>query len=163
MAEEGIIGVVDVRVRKYQKNDLVYIETLFYQTVHVVNAKDYTPAQLSVWATGKIDSQRWHETFSQHTTLVAMINEELVGFGDCDSSGYIDFLYVHKDYQRQGIATALLQKLEQQVASPTFETYASITARPFFEKQGYQVLRENQVERQGVSLRNYLMKKTVTI
>ena len=39
-------------------------------------------------------------------------------------------------------------------------THASITARPFFEKRGYQVLRAQQVERRGILLTNYIMEKT---
>ena len=38
-------------------------------------------------------------------------------------------------------------------------TYASITAKPFFEKRGYKVVKERQVERQGIFLTNYVMIK----
>ena len=35
----------------------------------------------------------------------------------------------------------------------------SITARPFFERRGYRVVREQQVERQGIMLTNFVMIK----
>ena len=38
-------------------------------------------------------------------------------------------------------------------------THASITARPFFEKRGYRVVKEQQVERNGVFLTNFVMVK----
>lgn len=38
-------------------------------------------------------------------------------------------------------------------------THASITARPFFEKRGYRVVKEQQVNRQGILLINYVMEK----
>ena len=44
--------------------------------------------------------------------------------------------------------------------APKITVHASITARTFFEKRGYRVLREQQVERQGVLLTNYEMEKT---
>lgn len=37
-------------------------------------------------------------------------------------------------------------------------THASITTKPFFEKRGYRVIREQQVERQGIFLTNFVMK-----
>ena len=37
--------------------------------------------------------------------------------------------------------------------------HASITARPFFEKRGYRVIKEQKVERQGVLLTNFVMEK----
>ena len=38
-------------------------------------------------------------------------------------------------------------------------THASITAKPFFEKRGYKVVKEQKIERQGIFLTNFLMKK----
>ena len=39
------------------------------------------------------------------------------------------------------------------------KTYASITAKPFFESRGYAVVKEQEVERSGVKLKNYEMLK----
>ena len=40
-------------------------------------------------------------------------------------------------------------------------THASVTARPFFERREYAVRKEQQVERKGVLLTNYIMDKTL--
>ena len=88
---------------------------------------------------------------------------EIVGFADLDGR-YLDRLYVHKEHQRQGVATALAQALEGQAAAQgqvRMTTHASITARPFFEKRGYRVVKEQQVERKGVLLTNFVMEKTL--
>jgi len=90
--------------------------------------------------------------------LVAIDNEVIIGFGDIDKAGYLDRLFVHSDYQRKGIATAICNQLEQAVQG-SIVTHASITARPFFEKRGYRVIKEQQVERQGIFLTNFIMKK----
>lgn len=65
---------------------------------------------------------------------------------------------MHKDYQSQGIATALCDALEAAVPG-NITTHASITAKPFFEKRGYQVRREQTVFRFGVGLTNFVMEK----
>ena len=67
-------------------------------------------------------------------------------------------LYVHKDYQNNQIATKLCDQLEKFVTSK-ITTYASISAKGFFEKRGYRVIRENEVIRKGITLTNYLMEK----
>ena len=77
-----------------------------------------------------------------------------------DASGYLDRLYIHADYQGQGIATAICDRLESAITAERFCTQASITARPFFEKRAYCVRQSQQVERRGVLLKNYLMEKT---
>ncbi len=147
-------------IREYTSSDCKQLAELFYQTVHVVNAKDYTNKQLDVWATGYVDLKEWNKLFLEHNTLVAIKNSIIVGFGDIDKSGYLDRLYVHKDYQGQGIATAICNKLEQSVKAYKIVTHASITAKPFFERRGYRVIKEQQVIREGIALTNYVMEKS---
>ena len=145
-------------IRKYYLSDCKEIIELFYNTVHIVNAKDYTKEQLDVWATGKVELEKWDKSFQEHFTVVAVDNEIIVGFGDIDKTGYLDCLYVHHNYQKKGVATAICNHLEKAVQS-NITTYASITAKPFFEKRGYEVIKEQQVERQGIFLTNFYMKK----
>ena len=127
-------------------------------TVHTVNAKDYTKEQLDVWATGQVDLQKWNQSLQEHFSMVAVDDGVIVGFGDIDETGYLDRLYVHTDYQGKGIATAICNRLEWAVRKDIV-THASITARPFFEKRGYKVVKEQQVERQGIFLTNFVMIK----
>ena len=146
-------------IRKYKSSDCNEIVQLFYNTVHKINAKDYTKEQLNAWATGKIDLEKWDKSFLEHYSFVAVENEIIVGFGDIDEHGYLDRLYVHKDYQRQGIATDLCDKLENIIKTDCITTHASITAKPFFEHRGYNVIKRQTVERNGVFLTNFIMKK----
>ena len=147
-------------LRDYTKTDCAELAELFYDTVHTVNAKDYTQEQLDAWATGKVNLEAWNESFQAHHTVVAEMDGKIVGFGDMDETGYLDRLYVHRDYQRRGVAAAICDALEQRTKAAEFTTHASITARPFFEKRGYTVAREQQVERRGVWLTNFVMKKS---
>ena len=149
-----------MKIRRYEPEDLGQITALFYDTVHAVNAADYAPEQLDAWADGAPDLDRWNGSLLAHHSLVAVEGRDLiVGFGDIDGTGYLDRLYVHKDRQGLGIATALCDRLERAVDAPVLTTHASLTARPFFERRGYRVLREQQVERHGVRMTNFVMEK----
>lgn len=154
-----------IYLREYQENDLPSLSKLFYDTVHTVNKKDYTKLELDAWATGKIDSFSWNKSFLEHNTFIAEIDKVIVGFGDMDDNGYLDRLYVHKDYQNIGVASALLKKLECEAISKGitfFTTNASITAKPFFERHGYITIHDNKVIRNSVTLINYTMEKHIT-
>lgn len=144
-------------IREYISSDCERLAELFFQTVHTVNAKDYIKEQLNVWATGNVDLSVWNNSFLEHYTLVALENNVIVGFGDIDNTGYLDRLFVHKDYQSQGIATALCDRLEAGFDRVT--THASITAKQFFMNRGYRLIKEQQVVRNGISLANYVMEK----
>lgn len=145
-------------IREYRPLDCEILAELFYNTVHTVNVKDYTKEQLGVWATGTIDLEKWNQSFMEHYTLVAVDDEVIIGFGDIDKTGYLDRLFVHSDYQGKGVATAICEQLEQAVQG-SIVTHASITARPFFLNRGYKVVKEQQVERQGIFLTNFVMEK----
>lgn len=146
-------------IREYLLSDCKCLTELFYQTVHSVNGKDYTNEQLNAWATGNVDMEKWHQSLSRNFSLVAIKDGIIVGFGDIDRSGYLDRLYVHRDYQGQGIATAICDKLEAAFPVEKISTHASITAKPFFLRRGYKVIKEQQVIRLNISLTNYIMEK----
>ena len=148
-----------MQLRKYTPSDCAQLAELFYQTVHSVNAKDYTKEQLDAWATGEVDLQAWDASFRAHRTIVATESGKIVGFGDMDETGYLDRLYVHKDYQGQGVASAICDELERFAAGKTITTHASITAKPFFLHRGYRVVRKQEVIRRGVALTNLVMEK----
>lgn len=148
-----------MELRRYKSEDCKALTELFYNTVHTVNARDYTEQQLDVWATGRVDLQKWDASLSAHVTLVAVEQGTIVGFGDMDDTGYLDRLYVHRDHQGRGVATAICDDLEGTVPAEKYVTHASITARPFFEARGYRVVKEQQVDRQGILLTNFVMEK----
>ena len=151
-----------MQLREYITSDCEQLAKLFFQTVHSVNAKDYTKEQLDVWATGKVNLKDWDKSFKEHYTIVAIKNNEIVGFGDIDESGYLDRLFVHREHQREGIASAICDELEQSVSVRTIITHSSITARPFFEHRGYHIIQEQTVIRDGIALTNFIMEKLVS-
>ena len=158
---DNYLNALAVTLRPYRPEDCPALAHLFYETVHTVCAADYTPAQLEAWAPGSgPDLAAWDASFQAHTTLVAEIGGRLAGFGDLDpAAGYLDRLYVRREFQRRGVASALCDALEQASRARPLTTHASRTARPFFEKRGYRVLRPQQVERRGQQLENFVMEK----
>lgn len=152
-----------IRLRAYNEKDLDAVLTLFYETVHTVNACDYTPAQCDAWAPKLANREAWRERLNGLLAFVAVTETgALAGFGTLDpSSGLLDHLYVHKDRQHQGIATALCEALEDAVTTSVITTYASLTAEPFFAARGYYVVEWQQVVRNGVVLANAHMEKRV--
>ena len=71
-----------MEIRSYRQEDIKVIAELFYNTVHSVNAADYTEEQLDAWADGNINLEAWDRSFREHMTLVAvMASDEEEGNG----------------------------------------------------------------------------------
>lgn len=145
-------------LRRYKNEDLPELITLFKETVRSVNAKDYSLEEIKAWTYSRTDFSEWDQSLSEHYSFVAEENGVIVGFGDITLEGYLDRLFVHKDFQNKGVGTALCNLLEKQVNGPIL-THASITAKNFFEKRGYKIIKEQKVVRNGVYLKNYVMQK----
>ena len=109
-----------------------------------------------------MDLAAWDASFRAHKTVIAEQNGEIIGFGDLDvKAGYLDRLYVRKDHQNEGVAAAICNALESAAETKTVTTHASLTAKGFFKKRGYAAIKEQQVERYGVRLTNFVMIKTI--
>jgi len=152
-----------MQLRRYRKTDALLLYQLFYHTVHTVNRQDYTPAQVQAWADGKVDLAAWNQSLLEHTTWVALKGNRIVGFEDISSSGYLDRLFVHQDFQRQGIASALCRRLEATPGLNKITVHASLTAQPFFEKRHYQIIEHCYAQRQGILLSYARMEKSLLL
>lgn len=154
-----------ITLRKLKEADLIECISLFQNTIHNINARDYSAAQLEAWApkTTLEVTERW-KTLLKNVAYVAEYNQDIVGFGDLTHEGYLDRLFVHHEYQGHGIAAAIVKKLEAcayEMNIQEIAVEASITAKPFFERYGFTTVKEQQVEIRGVELTNFLMGKSL--
>lgn len=153
-----------ITLRPFVAGDIDAVVQLFRDTIHSVNAKDYTAAQLNAWAPEKIDKELWKNKLLEHYTVIAEYDGIVCGFGDLHNKGYFDHLFVHKDYQGRGVATKILKDIEAHAVLtgvPTITVTVSITAETFFLKQGYIEIAQKEVEYNGQTFVNHLMKKEI--
>ncbi|MEH2280970.1 MAG: GNAT family N-acetyltransferase [Nostoc sp.] len=151
-----------MRLRIYEIADTEEIMKLFYDTIHEVNIHDYTEEQVAAWAPGNMDIEVWIKSLGSKFTYVAEEQSKIIGFGELEANGHIDRFYCHKDFQRKGVGKKILEQIELKATSCGVKklfTEASITAKPFFESQGFFVIKKQEVERRGQKLINFVMEK----
>lgn len=151
-----------IKIRPFKRSDIVEIIKLFRETVHTINSRYYSQEQVAAWAPEIIDEEQWLNKLQNNITYVAEIDGTIVGFADMSHDGYLDHVYVHKNYQAQGVALRLLQRIEQTARErglTTITTHASINAKKLAERMGFVMIKEQIVVRKGVSLTNYVMEK----
>src|SRR5207237_10462545 len=108
-----------------------------------LNSRDYSPPQVATWASDDIDMVAWFGRFAGRFVPVAEEAGRPVGFAELEPNGHVDRVYVSADHQRRGIGRQLLAALvaeARRVGLTRLFVEASITARPFFEAQGFVVL-----------------------
>ncbi len=153
-----------MKIRNYQIGDTQQIVQLFYDTVHQVNIRDYTKTQVDAWASADIDIETWIKSLSSKFTFVAEDGDIIAGFGELEINGHIDRFYCHKDFQRKGIGTQILEHIESKAKDLGINkifTESSITAKPFFESHKFIVIKKQGVERRGEKFINFAMEKNI--
>jgi len=159
-------------IRKAELDDINTIGFLAYQ-IWPVTYKDilnldqlqymlnliYSPASL-----------RKQMTVSQHQFLLAELDEEPVGFAsysriDEPSTYKLQKLYVRTDIQGKGLGKALLEYVEETVKEAGGKKmHLNVNrfnkARSFYEKMGYMVIKEEDVDiGNGYLMNDFVMEK----
>jgi putative acetyltransferase len=155
---------MDIKLHQGNLNDLKCVKKLFFDTITFICQKDYNIDQIKAWRSAVENIDRWESLIKNQYFIVAKYNEQIVGFASLDNGNYIDVLFVHKDFQRKGIAQKLYNELEQQAVlnnNLKITSDVSKTAKKFFERNGFfEVAVQIQV-RKNVEIINFKMKKEI--
>lgn len=143
-----------MNIRAWQPVELPQLVQIFLRAVRETAIQHYSDAQIAAW--GQVDEAQWRQRLNTSLVLVAEDEGEVCGFITAVGH-HIDLLFVSPDAQRRGVAGALLRELLAQMLPGKVTVEASITAKPFFERQGFVVVREQSVEVRGERFINYLM------
>ncbi|MBI2731533.1 MAG: GNAT family N-acetyltransferase [Sphingobacteriales bacterium] len=147
-------------IRKATEQDIPAITQLFTETIEAVNSRDYNAEQVKVWSEGHTYTERWIKSLSAQYFIVAVNDEIITGMGSITPEGYLDLLYVHKDYQGRGVASALVDELLARASLNNLSIVTSgvsITAKPFFEKKGFTIVTTQRKMVGDIEILNYKM------
>ncbi|WP_255631358.1 GNAT family N-acetyltransferase [Caballeronia sp. dw_19] len=97
-------------IRRYEAADLDAVISVFLRSVRGVASRDYDAGQIAAWA--QVDRDVWSRRRLDRPTWVGLIDGVIAGFIDLESSGHIDMLFVDPASQRRGVASALLDAVE---------------------------------------------------
>lgn len=153
-----------IRVRLFQAEDALPIAQLFHDTVREINSQDYSQEQVEAWAPDNLFFRNWQDICANCLTYIAEEEGQILGFGELEAVGKIGCFYCHKDQQGRGVGRLLYHAIEAQakrLGLTSLTVASSITAKPFFEKMGFEVIRQQQVHCRGQLFTNYLMQKSL--
>lgn len=154
--------MMEITIREFDEKDAAATARLFFESVRRGAATQYSEAQRQAWAPDLPDPGEWRERLGGLRTWIAEVEGKMAGFMSVTPTGHLDLAFVHPDWIGTGVARALYGPVEQyarQSGLSRLTSDASLLARPFFERQGWQVLREQQPVRNGVVLTNFRMEK----
>lgn len=159
--------VTNLGIRRLAAQDIPEMRKLFRATVLTVNSKDYTKEEVEDWASCGDSIKHWKELLAKNNYIGALDGQgRIVGLSSMNANGYLHSMFVHKDWQGKGVATLLLSEVEKiahEYGVSKITAEVSITARSFFDKRGYTVVREQKARAKKLYLTNYVMEKALNV
>lgn len=149
-----------ITIRKFKLSDAVSLARLHRGTIRSVNSKDYSPPEIAAWS-GRTSAKRFRNLGKLNDRFVALEKRKIVGFGDYKDAEVMG-LYIHKKHTGKGIGTKLLKKIEREVyarGKRTLKCISTVTARSFYEKNGFRLVKKAIHKIQDQKLRVFEMKK----
>ena len=152
-------------MRAYTTGDAHATSLIFLRAVLETATAHYSAAQVQAWADeyGTLDS--WDAARSAAHTLLGIVDGRVAGFTDVDDHGYIDMLFVDPDLGRRGVASTLLASvaaLAERRGLRLLTTFASLTSRPVFERQGFEVTGERYFGEGDRAVKTYAMRRVLS-
>jgi putative acetyltransferase len=150
-----------IALRPFLPADAERCAAIFRASIEGLAIEDYSAEQCAAWA-ARADDPEFPKRLAGGLTLMALVDGEPAGFVSLEGAETIDMLYVDPDFARRGVATALLDALVRLAAARGAKTLASEvsdTARPLFERLGFQAQRRNLIQLDDEWLANTSMIK----
>ena len=148
-------------IRRYREGDQLAIARIYNEAIRRIASADYDRVQLDAWAGTKPDMERWKTRCERKRPFVKVIGGQVVGFMELDPDGHIDCTFVDPAHARKGVMSEIMDAAKDvavRQGNPKLFAEVSITARPFFEKQGFVLVRDHEATINGVVLRNFIME-----
>ena len=155
---------MSVTIRPYHSSDAATLFEIFVEAIHKGAAAHYTHAQRMAWAPDTEMSAKWPERLAALDVSVAEADDEIAGFMAATPQGYIDFAFVRPRWMGRSVAQTLYDVILERARSSDLTrmtTHASLLARPFFAKQGWQVDEMEIVDLNGEQLKRFAMSLTL--
>lgn len=151
-------------VRHFRPDDAPVLARLFFDAVHEVAARHYSPAQIAAWAPAVPDPARFLARGADGRALLVAQGSDgaILAYGDVEADGHIDHLFCRPDVAGTGVTAALYEAIEaaaRERGIARLYTEASEPARRFFERRGFALVTRRDFELAGVPIHNYAMEK----
>jgi putative acetyltransferase len=150
-------------IRACRPGDATALADLYRRSVMHYGLGAYSPVQVAAWA-GSISAQKIaaRSGDGRHVAVAVDAAGGILGWGDLEADGHVDFLYCAPEAEGRRVGSALVAALEAHaraagMARLTVE--ASVLARQLFARRGFALLHRNDVAVNGVALHNFSMEK----
>ncbi|WP_166416162.1 GNAT family N-acetyltransferase [Cochlodiniinecator piscidefendens] len=151
---------LNVSIRPYHPDDRSACFQVFRRAVHEGAANAYTAEQRAAWCPATEPDLSTPDRAADMVAYVACKDSQIIGFMAMEHDGHLDLAFVLPEWMGLGVAQALYDKLLEWAQDHHLihlTTEASLLARPFFAKNGWDVVTPETILRHGQRIDRFRM------
>jgi putative acetyltransferase len=158
-----------MQVRPATPGDALAVFALHVASIRALGPDGYAPDQVRAWARKDHGPEAYPIEDDDHHLVVAEREGEVAGFGDLvpdsedvDAEADVRAVYVHPRHAGRGVGAAILAGLEGYARGAGVESVgitASMNAVGFYERAGYERVREDSYDTGGTELDVIVLRK----
>ena len=156
-----------MHIREMKKHDIDRVRSIAHATW-----RDTYSQFIPIYIQDKVlkdaySDEEMERRFNHSLNLVAELDNKIVGYaffsGDLTSTDvYLESIYIHPDHQREGIGSRLIEFGLTKYAHPnnlTLTVYRHNSSITFYEKEGFEMIKETEGDFYGHSVGFIQMRK----
>ncbi|MCH2075550.1 MAG: GNAT family N-acetyltransferase [Rhodobacteraceae bacterium] len=150
-------------IRQFAACDAAACAALFYRAVQEGARERYSDEARAAWCPQAPATETFRAKLSAQHCFVAD-DGAVQGFMSLTDAGYLDMAYVAPELRGAGVAAqlyAVILNKAHALCLAELTTHASRYAQPFFGREGWDIVVPEEVERNGVLIHRFAMKKTL--
>jgi len=152
-------------LRRGTAADYDALGVLMHAAVHGSDSP-YSAAQRQAWVAAPRSGPDWDTRLAGQTIILAEAAGQIAGFMTLAPPDYVDFAYIHPDWQGRGLFRQLYHALEEhalETGMRSLHVHASLQAQPAFAAMGFAVTAEETVTIGTQSLDRFSMEKHLPV
>ena len=149
-------------IRRYKRGEEGEIWQVYFAATRVSVARDYHAELIERWAPENQSMEEWAKRLAEKNPFVAVVEGRIVGMAEIEGDGFIDYFYVHPDWQGRGIGKALMARAEveaEKFGVKKIFADVSVTAKEFFLARGFRIVEAKENVILGHLAPNFRMTK----
>ncbi|MCU7963363.1 GNAT family N-acetyltransferase [Shewanella sp. SW32] len=161
-------------IQPYQSCYAREVSELFHLCVHSITHVRYAQAQLMAWSAAPRSAKHWDLRLSRSKAWVVLAIDEATASSVCcgfinvethfPRQGYLDSLYIHPDYQGQGLGEHAYLVLEAWAKAQGYVRLsldASYLSKGLFTRMGFIQIQHSYQQKLGQVIPGFYMEKNI--
>ena len=153
-----------MNLRQITIKDQLELKKVYFDSIQSLDKKIYSERQKRAWSSQAWDNPNFDKSITRGKGWLLIERGEIIAFAIRYPNNRIALFYCKGEFQRKGIGSKLLHKLEDEAKKEGLEsltTEASLISFELFLKNGWEIIRKEKVTINNIFFERYKMIKII--